>query len=81
MPRPRQGEPTKLGAEIRRRRGKRSLVEVGEEIGVTSTTLSRIERGVTVSKGAARKLAAWLGWSVGQVFDAAEERVAPGEVG
>lgn len=73
MPRPRTGEPTQLGAELRRRRGDRALADVAEEIGFTHTTLSRIERGARLpSTSTARKLARWLGWTVGQVFDAAE---------
>lgn len=51
------------------------------KIDIPHTTLSRVERGThTPSIATARKLAAWLGWSIGQVFDAAESpAVVPSE--
>lgn len=83
MPRPRSsGEPTRLGAELRQRRGVRSLADLGQEVGLSGAAIGRLECGNRFpSPATARKLAAWLGWSVGQVFDAAEERVEQREVG
>jgi transcriptional regulator with XRE-family HTH domain len=68
----------KLGAEIRSRRGERSLEAIAAETGLTYSTLSRVERGRASSMATARALAAWLGWTVGQVVDAAETPVAGG---
>lgn len=74
MPRPRKnGEPTRLGTEVRSRRADLSLHALGAQIGLTYATLSNIERGTHYpSPRTARLLATWLGWTVGQVFDAAE---------
>jgi DNA-binding XRE family transcriptional regulator len=73
MPRPRKGEPTALGVAVRRKRGVRSLQVLAEELELTYSTLSNIERGAHApSMATARVLAKWLGWTVGQVFDAAE---------
>lgn len=72
MPRPRKGEPTRLGASLRATRGDRSIESVASEFGMSTATLSRIERGKhTPSVDTALALARWLGWSVEQVLAAA----------
>ena len=83
MPRPREGEPTKLGAAVREKRRRpgdrdRSIEEIAEEIGVNLMTLSRVERGQgRPSATTARRLARWLGWSTDDVLDAAETPAEP----
>lgn len=53
-----------------------SLHEVGDQIGLASNTLSRVERGDRrPSLDTALKLAAWLGWTVEEVVAAADERL------
>lgn len=52
-------------------------MEAGEEAGLPHTTLSRLERGThRPSADTARKLATWLGWTVEEVLDAADQPVA-----
>lgn len=72
--RPPSPPATALGAAVRARRGDIGQVAAAEEIGIPRGTLADVERGAHMpSVATARKLARWLGWSVGQVFDAAEE--------
>lgn len=74
MPRPSPRPGTKLGAAIQQRRGGRRQVDVGAEVGLNGTTLSRLERGThQPSAATALKLAPWLGWTVEQVLRAAQE--------
>ena len=62
---------------MRARRGGSGQVTAEQESGVPHTTLSRIERGTHApSADTARALARWLGWTVEQVFEAAETPVA-----
>ncbi len=76
MPRPRSGEPTRLGQAIRAQRGEVSLEAIAAELDVSHTTLSRLERGThRPSAATARTLARRLGWTVEQVLDAAEQPV------
>jgi len=59
------------------RRGSTPLRDVGEEVGLPHTTLSHLERGThRPSTDTARKLATWLGWTIEQVLDAADERAS-----
>jgi DNA-binding XRE family transcriptional regulator len=64
---------TRLGQDLRQRRGDLSQDVVAAEIGIPAATLSRVERGThTLSLSTARALAAWLGWTLEQVLEAAE---------
>lgn len=77
MPTPRAAT-TRLGAEVRARRAELGQVEAAAQIGIPQATLSRVERGThPPSRKTALRLAAWLGWSVGEVVDAAEEPAEP----
>lgn len=69
---------TALSAAMRKRRGDVSGDDVAAEIGVTRDTFYRIERGSHIpSIPTAEKLASWLGWSIGQVIDAAMRPPGP----
>lgn len=77
MPTPLRAPRTRLGAAIRERRGATGQADAAKVIGVLQATLSNIERGAHYpSPRTARLLATWLGWTVGQVFDAAEQAVS-----
>jgi transcriptional regulator with XRE-family HTH domain len=77
MPRPPATPATALGAEIQRRRDATDLRVLGDELGVSNSTLSRIERGTNrPTYDTAVKLGAWLGWTTDQVMEAAA-RPAP----
>ena len=66
-----------LGQAIRLRRAGRPQVAAEGESTIPRATLSRIERGTHApSADTARALARWLGWTVEQVFEAAETPVA-----
>jgi DNA-binding XRE family transcriptional regulator len=72
MPTPSKPVTTALGATLRSKRAGRALESLAPEIGTTSATLSRLERGAhRPSWDTAVALAAWLGWTPGQVMDAA----------
>lgn len=76
MPRPRSAITTALGRALVEKRAARSLDAVGQELGVTFATLSRLERGThRPSYDTAVKLAAWLGWSTDEVMAAAGQAV------
>jgi DNA-binding XRE family transcriptional regulator len=63
---------------IQRRLG-RSQRAVADEVGVPHATLARLERGShRPSWDTAVALAAWLGWTPGQVMDAAATRLDGG---
>lgn len=71
---------TQLGKAVRDKRAGRRLVDVAPLIGVSHTTLSTTELGTyTPSIQTARALAAWLGWSMEEVLDAAEHPAGPTE--
>jgi DNA-binding XRE family transcriptional regulator len=71
--RPANAPTTRLGAELRQRRGARGQVDVAAEVGIPRATFAQIERGAHVpSIASARALAAWLGWTMEQVIEAAE---------
>ncbi len=53
-----------LGSEVRKKRGARRLMDIEKEVGVSASTLSRIERGVTPDLATVEKLAKWLGVNV-----------------
>lgn len=73
MPRPPNPPKTALGHALRVRRGSVIGPDVAVELGVEAGHYYRLERGQhTPSASTARKLAAWLGWTVEQVLDAAE---------
>ena len=81
MPRPALPPGSLLGRAIRDRRGLTTQAEAAIELGIVPLTLSRIERGThRPSYDTAVKLAAWLGWTVEQVMEAAGE-AAPATVG
>lgn len=80
MPRPALPPGTLLGRAIRDRRGPTTQAEAAAGLGIVSLTLSRIERGThRPSYDTAVKLAAWLGWSVEQVMNAAAEPAPPSQ--
>jgi len=57
---------------MRLARGAAPLHEVATSVGVTYTTLSRIERGThRPSYDTAKALAVWLEWTVEEVMEAA----------
>lgn len=65
---------TRLGTAIRAHRGDSSLRSVSDSAGIPWATLARIERGQNgPTYDTARALAAWLGWTLEQVFEAAEQ--------
>lgn len=69
---------TALGRAIQERRGTADQGSTAAVIGVPRTTLSRIERGTHLPRwDTAVALAAWLGWTPGQVMDAAATPVDP----
>jgi DNA-binding XRE family transcriptional regulator len=73
MPLPPPTPTTALGAAIQARREGRSSITAGQEVGVTHSTMLRLERGtVRPSADTARSLANWLGWTMEQVLDAAD---------
>lgn len=75
MPRPPKPTITKLGAEMRGRRGP-NQDGAAQACGIQRETFSRIERGAhRPSYDTALKLARWLGWTVEQVMEAAGEPV------
>lgn len=72
MPRPTPPPTTALAVALRARRGDQSQEEGSEVAGLPRGTLSRLERGThRPTYDTAVKLAAWLGWTVEQVMDAA----------
>ncbi len=74
MPTPLKPPQTALGVAIRERRDGRSQRYVEEETAIPPATLSRLERGThRPSADTARALARWLGWTVEQVLDAADQ--------
>lgn len=80
MPRPRSQPPTVFARAVTDARGDRSLMDVGAQLGLDYTTLSSIERGkVRPSFGSAAILARWLGWTMEQVYEAANTPVSAAE--
>ena len=78
MPRPRSAPVTALGAALVERRAGVALDVTAEELGLTHTTLSRLERGTNrPSADTARALARWLGWTTDQVLEAADQPAMP----
>jgi len=64
---------TQLGAALRARRGPLSGDVVAAKVGLERGTYYIFERGDSrPGLASAAKLAAWLGWTVGQVVDASE---------
>ncbi len=64
---------TALGAAMRARRGDATGLAAAEVVGLGEDHWYRLERGQhRPNTDTARKLAAWLGWTVEQVLDAAE---------
>ena len=58
------------------RREEAPLRDIAKALGITDVTLSRLERGIhRPSADTARKLAAWLAWTMEQVLDAADTPV------
>ena len=70
---------TALGAALRKRRGRNTLVTAAAESGVDFSTLARIERGDTAAPTGRTSLAlaAWLGegWTVERVIRAGLEQL------
>lgn len=73
MPRPAPAPRSHLGIAVQRQRADLTQAEAAAMIGIPETTLSRVERGAgRPSYETARALAAWLGWSLERVLEAAE---------
>lgn len=80
MGRPAPTPGSLLGAELQSRRAGRPSTEIAPEVGVTHSTWLRIEKGKhRPTYDTAVRLAAWLGWTVEQVMEAAKAP-APSEV-
>lgn len=78
MPRPPALPSTSLGAAVQDRRAGEPMRALAERLQVANTTLSSIERGTHApSVATARALAKWLGWTVEQVLDAADQPAPP----
>lgn len=76
MSRPPVPPTTELGRALRARRSGRTQRDVEGEVCLPRATLARIERGThRPSYDTAKALAAWLGWSVEEVMEAAEAPV------
>ena len=74
MARPQLPPQTRLGVELRSRRGAREGKAVAAEVGVAQSTLSHLERGThRPTYDTAVKLAAWLGWTTDAVMQAASQ--------
>jgi transcriptional regulator with XRE-family HTH domain len=73
MARPPNPPKTALGHALRVKRGAVIGPEVAAELGIEAGHYYRLERGKhRPNTDTARKLAAWLGWTVEQLLDAAE---------
>jgi DNA-binding XRE family transcriptional regulator len=69
---------TCLGEALRTRRVAASGASAAEELGLDHDHFYRLERGQhRPTVDTARKLAAWLGWTLEQVLDAADTPLAP----
>jgi len=67
---------TKLGSAMRTKRGAVPAKVACIEAGLSLPVYYRFERGSQeVGRRAGRLLAAWLGWTVGEVIDASERPV------
>lgn len=78
VPRPPPEPATALGAAIQRQRGAARQEDAAADLELTGTTLSRLERGThRPSADTARALARWLGWTMEQVLDAADQPAPP----
>lgn len=73
MARPPKSPKTALGVAIRKKRGSIDGGETGEVLGVSQSTISRLELGSEPSAHTALALAKWLGWTVEEVLRAAQE--------
>jgi DNA-binding XRE family transcriptional regulator len=79
MARPPNPPRTTLGAALRTRRGELTGPDVAAELKLEAGHYYRLERGQhRPTIDTARKLAKWLGWTVEQVFDAADTPMPPG---
>lgn len=62
-----------LGSVLAKRRGKLTQAQAAQAAGLKQRSWSYVERGAHMpSPATARALAAWLGWSLEDVFKAAE---------
>jgi DNA-binding XRE family transcriptional regulator len=78
MARPLHAPKSALGIVIRERRDGRRGGDVAQEIGISQSTLSGLERGThRPSLDTAVAVAKWLSWTVEQVIEAAQK---PAEV-
>jgi DNA-binding XRE family transcriptional regulator len=76
MPRRPTPPSTALGHALRVRRAGDSQAVASAAAGVAQEALSRMERGThRPSYDTAKALAAWLGWTVEQVMEAAERPI------
>lgn len=68
---------TYLGRCLVKRRGDRTLVNVARDLGVSYVCLARIELAARKpSPSTALALARWLGWTMEQVYEAANTPVS-----
>lgn len=71
---------TLLGRSLVNRRGDRTLVAVAEQLGVSYVCVARIELAARKpSPSTALKIARWLGWTMEQVYEAANTPVGAAE--
>lgn len=78
MPRPPSPPKTALGAAMRARRGAAIGRTAAAEVGLDHDHFYRLERGAhRPTYDTAVRLAAWLGWTVEQVMEAAKAPATP----
>ena len=63
--------PQELGQRVRRKRGSMGIRAAAGEIGVSSATLSRVERGHLPDSRTLGKICAWLGIDPGLIIGGA----------
>lgn len=69
---------TNLSAAMRRRRATRFAATAATELGISSSTYFKIEEAQRKpSPSTALALARWLGWTMEQVYEAANTPVSP----
>lgn len=78
MARPPTPPRTTLGVALRAARGQEDQEELGLRLKLSRPTLSRLERGThRPNADTALKLARWLGWTMEQVMQAADQPALP----
>lgn len=65
--------PTRLAAALIARRGPSDVKQAAPEIGISFSSLARIERGGLPALETADRIARWLGWTLDDVHLAAKD--------